>query len=110
MAIVIFSFTVIFALIASGGLLLFYRQANVQRISSVVTQPDGRKGLLDVIEPRFSMAGALTYLGRAMPHSQAETSVMLQRLVRAGYRSSGAVRFFRGTKILVPLILVVVAL
>ncbi len=111
MAIVIFSFAVFFALIVSGGLLLFYRQAPVQRISSVVTQPDGRNRLLSGIEQtRFSVGGALTYLGGAMPRSQAESSVVQQRLVRAGYRNSSAVKFFYGTKILVPLLLVVAAL
>jgi len=111
MAIVIFSFAVFFALIVSGGLLLFYRQATVQRISSVVTQPDGRNRLLSGIEQtRFSAGGVLTYLGRVLPRSQAESSVVQQRLVRAGYRNSSAIKFFYGTKILVPLILVITAL
>jgi tight adherence protein C len=111
MALVVFSFAVIFALVVSGGLLLFYRQATIQRISSVVTQPDRRNRLLSGIEQtRFSVGGALTYLGRALPRSQAESSVVQQRLVRAGYRNSSAIKLFYGTKILVPLILVLVAL
>jgi tight adherence protein C len=111
MAIVISSFAVIFALLVSGGLLLFYRQTNVQRISSVVTQPDARNRLLNGIEQtRFSVGGVLTYLGRVLPRSQAESSVVQMRLVRAGYRNSAAIKFFYGTKILVPLVLVIVAL
>lgn len=111
MGIVVSSFVVVFLLIVSGGLLLFYRQATVQRISSVVTQSGERNRLQSGIEQtRFSVWGALSFLGGAMPRSQAESSVVQQRLVRAGYRSSAAVTFFYGTKILVPLILVIVAL
>ena len=111
MVIVISSFAVIFMLIVSGGLLLFYRQAAVQRVSSVVTQSDGRSGLLSGIErTKFSASDAVSFLGRAMPTNPTETSVIQQRLVRAGYRSSTAITLFRGSKILVPLILVALAL
>ena len=37
MGIAVFSFVVMFLLIGSGGLLLFYRAAMLQRISAVVT-------------------------------------------------------------------------
>src|SRR5580692_6367616 len=110
MVIVISSFAVIFMLIVSGGLLLFYRQAAVQRVSSVVTQSDSRSSLLSGIErTKFSASDAVSFLGRAMPTSPTETSVIQQRLVRAGYRSSTAIMLFRGSKILVPLILVTLA-
>jgi tight adherence protein C len=113
MGIVAFSFVVIFMLIVSGGLLLFYRQATVQRISSVVTQTqaDRKGGLLGGIEQtKYSVSGALSYLGHVLPRSQAETSVVQQRLIRAGYRNASAVKFFYGTKIMVPAILVFVAI
>jgi len=42
---------------------------------------------------------------RVLPKSQAEISVLRQRLVRAGYRSDSAVTLFRGAKVVVPLIL-----
>src|ERR1035437_5316311 len=111
MVIVISSFAVIFMLIVSGGLLLFYRQAAVQRVSSVVTQSDRRGGLLGGIErTKYSASDALSFLGRAMPTNPAETSVIQQRLVRAGYRSSTAIRLFRGSKILITLALAALAL
>ena len=86
MVIVISSFAVIFLLIVSGGLLLFYRQAAVQRVSSVVTQSESRGSLLSGIErTKFSASDAVSFLGRAMPSNPTETSVIQERLVRAGY-------------------------
>jgi tight adherence protein C len=49
------------------------------------------------------------HLERVVPKSQAEISVVQQRLVRAGYRSDSAVHFFYGAKAVVPLILCVLA-
>jgi tight adherence protein C len=111
MGIAVFSFAVIFLLVISGGLLLFYRQATVQRISSVVTQSDQRSGLRGGIEQtKSSMSGVLSTLGHVLPRSQEETSVVRQRLIRAGFRKDSAVKFFYGTKTVVPLILVVVVI
>jgi len=58
---------------------------------------------------KYSASDALSFLGRAVPTNPTETSVIQQRLVRAGYRSSTAIKVFRGSKIVVPLILVVLA-
>ena len=51
-----FTFVVIFLLIASGGLLLFYRAAMLERISSVVT-PRARQagGLYGSLQRRVSV-------------------------------------------------------
>ena len=56
-----FTFFVIFLLIASGGLLLFYRAAMLERISSVVT-PRARQagGLYGSLQRRVSV-GASRY-------------------------------------------------
>lgn len=111
MAIALFSFAVIFALVVSGGMLMFYRQANVQRVSSVVIEPDRRNRLLSGIEQtKFSVGGALSYLGRAVPRTPAELSVRQTRLVRAGFRGSNAVKFFYGTQVLVPTTFVLISL
>jgi tight adherence protein C len=40
---------------------------------------------------------------RVLPKSQAEISVLRQRLVRAGYRKDSAVFLFRGAKVMIPL-------
>ena len=89
-----FTFFVIFLLIASGGLLLFYRAAMLQRISSVVT-PRARQagGLYGSLQRRVSVGAMVGRFERIMPRSQAEVSVAQQRLIRAGYRNDSAVKY-----------------
>jgi tight adherence protein C len=111
MGFVAFTFFVIFLLIASGGLLLFYRQAMVQRISAVVT-PRGKRGaLLSTLQQTSSSFGGMVgHLERVLPKSQAEVSVVQKRLIRAGFRKDSAVNLFYGVKVLVPLSLCLLAL
>jgi tight adherence protein C len=111
MGFVAFTFFVIFLLIASGGLLLFYRQAMVQRISTVVT-PRGKRGaLLSTLQQTSSSFGGMVgHLERVLPKSQAEVSVVQRRLIRAGFRKDSAVNLFYGAKVLVPLSLCLLAL
>ena len=112
MGFVAFTFFVIFLLIASGGLLLFYREAMLQRISAVVS-PRGKQGaLLSTIQRAgfSSFGGMVEQLERVLPKSQAEVSVVQQRLIRAGYRKDSAVNLFYGAKVLVPLALCLLAL
>jgi tight adherence protein C len=112
MGIAVFTFLVIFLLIASGGLLLFYREAMLQRISAVVTpRAKQTKTLLNAIQQtRFSLGGMVEHLERVLPRSQAEASVVQQRLIRAGNRNDSAVKIFYGAKVLVPLALCVFVL
>jgi tight adherence protein C len=100
-----FTFFVIFLLIASGGLLLFYRAAMLQRISAVVTPRATQGGLFSTLRTRFSVGGMVQRFERILPRSQAEVSVMQQRLIRAGFRNDSAVGVFYGAKVLVPLAL-----
>jgi tight adherence protein C len=100
-----FTFFVIFLLIASGGLLLFYRAAMLQRISAVVTPRTAQGGLFSRLQRRVSVGGVVQRFERIMPKSQAEVSVVQQRLIRAGIRSDRAVSIFYGAKVLVPLAL-----
>jgi tight adherence protein C len=106
-----FTFFVIFLLIASGGMLLFYREAMLQRIATVVPTRGKRRTLWSTIQDtRFSFGGMVENLERVLPKSQAEVSVTQQRLIRAGYRKDSAVNLFYGAKVLVPLSLCVLAL
>lgn len=101
-----FTFFVVFVLIASGGLLLFYREAMLQRISEAVTLRPKRGSLLGTVQQAgASLGGAMAQLERLLPRSQSEVSVAQQRLVRAGYRSESAIKTFYGSKVLVPLAL-----
>jgi tight adherence protein C len=106
MGFAVFTFLVIFLLIASGGLILFYREAMLQRISAVVT-PRARQtgGLFGSLQRRVSVGGVVQQFQRVLPRSQAEVSVTQQRLIRAGYRNDSTVNVLYGAKVLVPLAL-----
>jgi len=111
MLIAIFAFCVIFLLIVSVGMLLFYRQAMMQRMSSVIAghahrQPKSIKDKLQ--ESGFSITGIVEQFDRVVPKSVGEVSVAQQRLIRAGYRDESAVKLLYGAKGLVPLALCVV--
>src|SRR3984885_3441258 len=106
-----FTFLIIFVLIASGGMLLFYREAMLHRISEVVPSHGKRRTLLGTIQQtRFSFGGMVQNLERVLPKSQAEVSVTQQRLIHAGYRKDSAVNLFYGAKVLVPLTLCLLVL
>jgi tight adherence protein C len=107
----ILAFCVVFLLLASGGLLLFYREAMLQRISDVINPHPKQRTLLSTIqETGFSIGGVVEHFEHVLPKSQAEVSVVLQRLIRAGYRKESAVKIFYGSKVVVPLLLCVLAL
>ena len=97
-----FTFFVVFLLIASGGLLIFYRAAMQQRVSAVVTPRATQGGLVSRLQRRVSIGGVVQRFERVVPRSQAEVSVVQQRLIRAGIRSDSAVGIFYGAKLLVP--------
>ncbi len=107
MGLIVLTFAAIFLLIASVGLLMFYREAMLARISAVIN-PDAKekKSLLGSIQQTgVSLGGIVERLEGVLPKSKAEVSVVQQRLTRAGYRSESAIKVFYGVKILVPVIL-----
>lgn len=111
MLFVILSFGAVFLLVASGGILLFYREAMLQRIQEVIhTKPKPKTILETLQETRFSVGTVVERLETVLPKSQAEVSVMVQRLTRAGYRGEQSLKFFYGCKVLVPLMLCGIAL
>jgi tight adherence protein C len=105
MGFVAFTFFVIFLLIASGGLLIFYREAMLQRISAVVTPRAAQGGLVSRLQRRVSVGSVVQRFERVLPKSQAEVSVVQQRLIRAGMRRDSAVKIFYGAKVVAPLFL-----
>jgi tight adherence protein C len=105
MGIAVVSFSVVFLLIASGGLLLFYRQAMLQRISDVVN-PRPKGDLLEALQnTRASLGGLVGQFDRVLPKTDQEVSVAEKRLVRAGFRKDSAIKIFYGAKVVVPLTL-----
>jgi tight adherence protein C len=108
MWIAIGSFVAIFLLIASGGLLLFYRETMLQRIAEVINPTAAKKpkSLLETIQQTgISIGGVVEHFEQVLPKSQAEVSIVRQRLIRAGYRNDSAVNVFYGSKVLAPLLL-----
>jgi tight adherence protein C len=104
MGFAVFAFFAFFVLVASGGVLLFYREAMLQRVSAVVTPRTKRRSLLNAFQEKgFSFSGMVEQFERVLPKSQAEVSVVEQRLIRAGYRKESAVDIFYGAKVLLPL-------
>lgn len=102
-------FLIVFLLIASGGLLLFYRETMLQRITEVINPQPKPKTLLSTIQQTgLSISGVVEHFENVLPKSQAEISVVKQRLIRAGYRQENAIKIFYGSKVLVPLLLLVV--
>lgn len=112
MILVIVSFGVAFLLIASGALLVFYRDALPQRIAEAINpRPKKKKNVVEAIkESGLSIGGVVEHFETVLPKSQAEISVALQRLTRAGFRNESAVRVFYGYKVFVPLALCTICL
>jgi tight adherence protein C len=110
MGFAVISFMIIFLLFASGGLLLFYREAMLQRISEVINPQAKPKTLMDTIQQSgFSIGGVVEHFENVLPKSQAEVGVTMQRLTRAGFRDESAVKVFYGAKVLIPILLCILA-
>jgi tight adherence protein C len=111
MAIVLLSFVAGFLLIVSCGLLLFYRDTMLQRLSSVVAGRVERKGPLARLKsnPAASVESLVTPFEKVLPRTPAESSVVQKRLTRAGYRDPSFVKIFYGAKVLVPIVLTALA-
>jgi tight adherence protein C len=107
----VIAFFVIFLLIVSGGLLLFYREAMFQRISEVINPRPKPKSLLNAIQQTgISIGGVVEHFENVLPKSQTEVSVTVQKLQHAGYRSEQSAKIFFGSKVVVPLLLCVLCL
>jgi tight adherence protein C len=104
MTLMIIVFLSVFLLIGSLGFLLFYREAMMQRIASVVFERPRKRGLAGSIEKAGESLGVvLEKVEKVVPKSQSEVSVIRQRLVRAGLRQESAMKYFYASKALVPL-------
>ena len=105
------TFIVLFLLLASAGLLLFYRDATLQRIAAVITPESKRRSVRDTLrQTGTSLSGMVEHIERVLPKSQAEVSVTQQRLIRAGFRKDAGVNYFYAAKVLTPLAFCVLVL
>ena len=107
---VILAFAGVFLMILSGGLLLFYREEMLHRISEAINPQPKEKSLLSAIQKTgLSIGGVIEHFENVLPKSQAEVSIVLQRLQRAGFRDESAVKIFYGSKVLIPILLCILA-
>ncbi|MGA2570552.1 MAG: type II secretion system F family protein [Terracidiphilus sp.] len=107
----VLAFLAAFVLIASIGVLLFYREMAIKRMSEVIDpRPKQQRSLMGTIQQTgFSIGNVVKRFENLMPKSKKEVSVVLQRLARAGYRNENAVKIFYGCKVILPLALAAVA-
>jgi tight adherence protein C len=111
MALTIVAFCVMFLLIASGGLIVFYREEMHKRISAAIAQGEKQPNVLNAVQQTgHSLGMVVEKFERIVPKTQAEVSVMQRRLIRAGYRKESAIKVLYGAKVLVPLALCVAVL
>ena len=107
----ILAFCGVFLMIVSGGLLLFYREEMLQRISDAINPQPKEKSLLTAIQKTgLSIGGVIEHFENVLPKSQAEVSIVLQRLQHAGFRDESAVKIFYGSKVIVPLLFCILVL
>ena len=100
------SFVAVFLLLGSGLLLMFYREAMLQRISYVVNPRAEKPNLMGTIQQTgASLTELVGQFDRVLPKSKEEISVIEQRLIRAGYREHSAVQVFYGMKVITPILL-----
>lgn len=106
MGLAVFAFCAIFLLIASAGLLLFYRAAMVQRVSAVIFPGQEHKifNWLKAQNAGNSLKAVIQPFEKILPKSPAEISILEKRLMRAGFRDESAVHIFYGAKVLTPIL------
>jgi len=106
----ILAFVAIFVLVGSIGVLMFYREAALERISQVINPRPKQKTLAETFQNTGSSIGnVVKRFENLMPKSEKEVSVIRLRLMRAGYRNENAIKIFYGSKVLTPLLLVAIA-
>src|SRR5258708_534141 len=104
-------FVVVFILIGSALLLLFYRELLGNRIASVLAPrdaaiPEGPSKLTRAARSFRIFAGSIQ---KVVPKSEEETSRVRKRLIRAGFRDPHSANVLYAFKALLPLALCGVA-
>jgi len=105
------AFVVFFLLVASGLLLIFYREVLGQRLSAIL-QPrsESVSPFMSKVRRAAESLGILAgSIQKVLPKSEKEVSLIQKRLARAGFRSQSAVDIFYASKAIVPLALCVIA-
>jgi tight adherence protein C len=92
-----------FLLTSSVGVLFFYRQTALRRLSQLVSQPVDAALLNSIAPERGSKIEKLMKpFGNVLPRSSADVLTLQTRLTRAGYRGKSFVNIFYSARVLVP--------
>jgi tight adherence protein C len=106
----ILAFVAVFVLIGSIGVLMFYREAALERITQVINPRRKQKTFAETFQNTGSSIGnVVKKFENLMPKSEKEVSVIKIRMQRAGFRGENAIKVFYGCKVLLPLTLAAIA-
>ncbi len=109
MAVALLAFLAAFLLVSSVGVLLFYRQTVLRRLSQVVSRAGDAGILRSVAAPGTKVEKLVKPFQKILPRSAAEVSTVQKRLARAGYREKPYSNIFYSSKILLPGLLCIIA-
>ena len=101
MQLAIFAFLAAFLLMSSLGLLIFYRQTTLRRLSQVVSRADDAS-LLRSLAPGSRLEKLAKPFQKLVPRNPAAVSTVQKRLAKAGYREPSYINIFYISKVLVP--------
>jgi tight adherence protein C len=110
MALALLAFIAVFLLLSSVGVLIFYRQTALRRLSQVVSRASDVSLLRSVAPaPGSRIEKLVKPFQTVLPRSEEEASTVQKRLARAGYREKSFVNIFYSSKVLVPAAFAVLA-
>src|ERR1043166_8597612 len=104
MAIILMTFTVVFVIVVSTGLLMVYREAVLARLANVVAPQSSQRRWWQLLTMKqTAVENIISPFERVLPRSPEEVSVQQKRLMRAGLRQPNHVNIYYGLKVLTPL-------
>jgi tight adherence protein C len=110
MQIALFTFIAVFLLLSSLGVLVFYRQSTLRRLSQVISRATAASLLRSIAPTRSARVERLVKpFENVVPRTSQDVSTLQKRLCRAGYRESTYVNIFYSSKVLVPSFLCIFA-
>ena len=103
MALILLTFIAAFLLLSSLGVLIFYRQTALRRLSRVISRKSEDSLFREVVPvPGSKIEKIVKPFEKVVPRSPEEVSTVQKRLIRAGYRKKSYVNIFYSAKVLVP--------
>jgi tight adherence protein C len=110
MELALFAFIAAFLLVSSVGVLIFYRQTTLRRLSQVISRSADASLLLRIAPaPGSKIERLVKPFQKVVPRSPQDVSTVQKRLARAGYREKSYVNIFYSSKVIVPGLLGILA-